>query len=127
MLCISPGREARHIVSRWREPPVYREYSDSGLKGRHKRQCAGASGLKFLILVDRWLTPPVPARRDRPSGPELRNFKTDASGWWIQPEFASRSVNRSISRRVSSLTWCSMPSVSIAAVRWLTPRANRNR
>ena len=27
------GLEARHIVSRWREPPEYRKYSEAGLKG----------------------------------------------------------------------------------------------
>ena len=39
------GLEARHIVSRWREPPECGKYRDSGLKGRHSRQCAGPSGL----------------------------------------------------------------------------------
>ena len=53
------GLEAWHIVSRWREPPESRKYSDSGLKGRHNRRCAGPSGLRFLILVYRWLTPPA--------------------------------------------------------------------
>ncbi len=56
---ISSGLEARHIVSRWREPPEYGKQSDSGLKGRHQRPCAGPSGLRFLILAYRWLTPPA--------------------------------------------------------------------
>ena len=53
------GLEARHIVRRWREPPECGKYSDSGLKGRDNRRCAGPSGLRFLILVYRWLTPPA--------------------------------------------------------------------
>ena len=53
------GLEARHIVCRWREPPEYQKYSAAGLKGRHNRQCTGLSGLRFLILVYRWLTPPA--------------------------------------------------------------------
>ena len=47
-LLISTGLEARHIVSRWREPPEYRKHSDSGLKGRHHRHCAGPSGLSVF-------------------------------------------------------------------------------
>ena len=56
-LRVSLGLEARHIVCRWREPPEYGTNSDSGLTGRHNRQCVGLSGLRFLILVCRWLTP----------------------------------------------------------------------
>ena len=44
-LHILSGLEARHIVSRWREPPECEKHRDSGLKGRHSRQCAGPSGL----------------------------------------------------------------------------------
>ena len=47
-LRISSGLEARHITCRRREPPEYEKYSDSGLKGRHRRQCVGPSGLRFI-------------------------------------------------------------------------------
>ena len=58
-LRISLRLEARHTVSRWREPPESEKYSDSGLKGRHRHQCVGPTGLWFFTLANRWLTPPA--------------------------------------------------------------------
>jgi carbon starvation protein len=71
------GLEARHILCRWREPPECRKHSDTGLKGRHIRQCVGPPGLRFLRSQTggsrhrQWIC--------RPSGPERLSVESHPS------------------------------------------------
>ncbi len=53
------ARQGRHILCRGREAPDFWSVIAKGLKGRHNHKCVGPQGLRFLVLTDRWLTPPA--------------------------------------------------------------------
>lgn len=122
---ISPGEPWSRFFRRpKRRIPICRHSGRPGKAGTRRNpipRWAIFRGCGLPGRIPRRLPRRLPAPHPGAVGPHLPRAPLQGPCWAACP-----STKACIACSVSSLTWCSMPSLSIVAVASLTPRATRN-